>query len=222
MGMGAVVAIGQAAKDIYKDFRNTFIPGAVQTQLEIENHLSTDLELVGSHVDAGRVMRLDGVDFAPPTKIPPKKKALILVDSTGGSSQLCVEYSVPTQPGNPKSERHMMFMYGYNPKMDADFYGGLWGRNINRQGNEDVARPVSYTQWRAARRTEGGASGNQKCDEICNAGDGPSGEGPWWEKKVSEIPTIPYDLYPWPIVLQSTVQRIDGSRLVCVFRIGAE
>ena len=202
------------------------IPAGCQTELVIKNHLDVPLVRSGTWVDAGNILEdpETGKKFNPPSEIGPKQGTIIFVDSTGGSSQLSVEYGVAAEK-KEKAPRYMLNFYGYNPKLDSDFYGGLWGRDIrkNKQG-VFVAKPISFARWEEANRSYGENSGNEVCKRVCQGDDGPSGEGPWWEKQVSSASNVNYHMFDQGVVgvvgMSGAIRRDDGSRLVLTFEIG--
>ena len=190
-------------KEAYEDIKNNIIPGGCQTSVIIGNETKYNFELSGSHCGAGDVIEKFGI----PSVIKPGEAKGVLVDSDGGSSQICSAYGIKID-GNSKLPRYLLMFYGYNPKLDGSQYSGL--RNPVKGGGM-----ISKAEWDKSRFDEGKFPGNEICE------DANSGTGPDWQIDATKHPLKRYkiggDLF---VQMKSFKDHIDGgSRHYVEFRV---
>ena len=203
-GKGGGFDIKVDLNEILKETAKTFTPGGCQTQMVIINKTDFTLARSGSHVGAGDVMSRDETsDWGPPTMLEPQTINVMLVDSDGGSSQLCAAYGLPVE-----DDRHrLMMFYAYNPKMDSHMYAGFHNP-VPHDGT------LSAQEWKDSRFDQGKYPGNTLCE------DANDGTGPDWQKDVTSHPTNFFELSPLNIELRcSRKETDDGSRLVAIFTL---
>lgn len=203
MSKGKGPGLGGAILKIIERTGGYFVPGGQQVQMIISNQSSVTLERAGSNVGAGTTVTHGGKHFTPPETIAPEGTGVILIDSSGWSSQVCSEYGFDESEDG--TQWQLMLFYGYNPKDDVDNYAGLHNPVL---GGGTIGRK----QWEEAKYNQGRYAGNRIC------ADANEGYGPDWQINVTENPTNRFKLGNLRVELScSREESGDGSRLVAVF-----
>lgn len=205
MGMGINVSFD--GDKLLQEVKDNIIPSGCQTQLVIINKTDRQLELGGSEIAAGTVLTTkqdDGKLFAwaPPRSIEAGQTAVILIDSTGWSSQVCTLYGLPIEHGM----YHLLMFYAYNPKDDVDMFAGL--RNPVRQ-----QKAISKADFRKTQSNSGSYPAQTLCAEA-NEGTGPD-----WQKNVTNNPTHTFYTAGLKISLDAMRYDKDGSRNISKFTL---
>jgi len=143
-------------------------------------------------------------EWAPPRESPKGDAAVVLVNSTGGSSQGALEY------GWTKDDKsyYVCGMMAYNPRT-GDNYASIWN-----PAPGDDPKSMTKEEWESAKANEAPYPALKACKQVSDDDKAPDDASGVYED-CSEIPNRTFQNPSW----QAGVDRSHGTELNIEFTV---